>query len=254
MLEIFQFPCLKDNYGVLIREPQTGLVATIDAPEAAAVEGALAKKKWHLTHILTTHHHRDHTDGNLALKQRHNCTIIGPRDEAEKVPGIDQKVGDGDVFKFGNEEVRVIGTPGHTAGHIAYYFPASKAAFVGDTLFAIGCGRVNEGTMEEMWQSLSKIAALPPDTMAYCGHEYTVSNAKFALTIEPENTALQARAAEVEQLRAEGKPTLPTPIGRELATNPFLRVKEPAIRARLGLANAADWQVFAEIRERKNRA
>lgn len=254
MLEIHQFPCLQDNFGVLIREPKSGLVASIDAPEAGAVERALTATGWTLTHILTTHHHRDHTDGNLALKSAHRCTIIGPRDEADKVPGIDTRVGDGDIFRFGDEDVRVIGTPGHTAGHITFWFPQSEVAFVGDTLFAIGCGRVNEGTMEQMWQSLSKLAALPPATRVYCGHEYTLSNAKFALTIEPDNAALKSRAAEVEQLRQAGRPTLPTDIGRELATNPFLRAKEPGIRSRLGLSDAADWQVFAEIRERKNRA
>lgn len=254
MIEIHQFPCLKDNYGVLIREPNSGLVASIDAPEAGAVEAALQKTGWKLTHILTTHHHWDHTDGNLPLKTTHHCQIIGPRDEADRVPGIDVRVGDGDRFQFGAEEVQVIGTPGHTAGHIAYWFPASSAAFVGDTLFAIGCGRVNEGTMQQMWQSLSKLAALPPETMAYCGHEYTASNAAFALTIEPDNAALEARAAAVADLRSKGQPTLPTRIGAELATNPFLRVREPGIRARLGMTAAADWEVFAEIRERKNRS
>lgn len=254
MLDIHQFPCLSDNYGVLIRDPASGLVASIDAPETAAVEKALSAKGWRLTHILTTHYHHDHTDGNLPLKSAHACRIVGPRDEAAKVPGLDEPVGDGDSFMFGSEEVRVLGTPGHTAGHITYWFPSSKVAFVGDTLFAIGCGRVNEGTMETMWQSLSKIARLPADTTIYCGHEYTVSNARFALSIEPDNAALVARARDVEAKRARGEPTVPSRLSDELATNPFLRAAEPAIRQRLAMPSAQDWQVFGEIRERKNRA
>ena len=254
MLEIHQFPCLSDNYGVLIREPKSGLVATIDAPEAAAVNAALVSKGWVLTHILTTHHHWDHTDGNLALKAEHGCHVYGPKAEAQRIPGLDSPVGDGDVFAFGAEEVRVLGTPGHTAGHIAYWFPDSRVAFVGDTLFAMGCGRVNEGTMQEMWESVSKVGALPPDTSVYCGHEYTVSNGKFALTVDPDNADLKARMSEVEGLRAKGLPTLPTTVARERATNPFLRAASPAIRDRLGLKTAQAWEVFAELRERKNRA
>ncbi len=253
-LEIHQFPCLSDNYGVLIRDSVTGLVAAIDAPNAAQVEAALVEKGWKLTHILTTHHHADHTDGNLALKERYRCTIIGPRAEAAKIPGIDTQVGDGDTFKFGDVEVRVLDTPGHTLGHISYWMPEVNVAFVGDTMFALGCGRVIEGTMEMMWTSLAKLMKLPPATAIYAGHEYTAANAKFALTIEPENEALQARAKEIDALRAAGKPTLPTRLDLELATNPFLRATSPAIRKRLGLEAAKDWQVFGEIRERKNRA
>ncbi len=253
-LDIHQFPCLSDNYGVLIRDAEAGTVATIDAPNAGQVTAALADRGWKLTHILTTHHHADHTDGNLALKAATGCTVIGPRAEAARIPGIDRQVGDGDTFKFGNHEIRVLDTPGHTLGHISYWLPESRVAFVGDTMFAIGCGRVNEGTMEMMWNSLAKLMALPPDTIIYAGHEYTVSNAKFALTIEPENMALQARAKEVEALRAAGKPTLPTRLDLELATNPFLRPKSPEIIKRLNMAEAREWEVFGEIRERKNRA
>lgn len=253
-LEIHQFPCLSDNYGVLIRDAEAGVVASIDAPSAAEVKAALAEKGWTLTHILSTHYHADHTDGNLELKRETGCTIIGPRPEAAKIPGIDIQVGEGDTFKFGNFEVRVFETPGHTAGHIIYWMPEAKAAFVGDTLFAMGCGRVNEGSMAEMWSGLEKILKLPADTMLYCGHEYTVANAKFALTVEPGNAALQARAKEVEALRAAGKPTLPTRLSDELATNPFLRVDSAEIRKNVGLEGANDWQVFGEVRERKNRA
>lgn len=252
--EIHQFICIKDNYGVLLRDAATGMVAAIDAPNGDEVAAALDAKGWRLTHILTTHRHADHTDGNLQLKTASGCTIIGPRGEADKVPGIDKSVGQGDSFKLGNLEVRVLDTPGHTKGHVTYWLPGAQVAFAGDTLFALGCGRVMEGTMELMWQSLAKIAALPPATSIYCGHEYTQANATFALTIEPENAELQARAKAVAVARANGKMTLPTRLDLELATNPFLRPHSPAIRKRLGLENASDWQVFGEIRERKNRS
>lgn len=252
--EIHQFPCLSDNYGVLLRDSVSGMVATIDAPDADQVDAALAQKGWKLTHILTTHHHADHTGGNLALKDRHRCTITGPRAEAAKIPGIDTQVGEGDAFKFGDVEVRVLDTPGHTLGHISYWLPEVGIAFVGDTMFALGCGRVIEGTMEMMWTSLAKLTKLPAETVIYAGHEYTAANAKFALTIEPENADLQQRAKEIDAMRAAGKSTLPTRLDLELRTNPFLRVTSTAIRKRLGLEGATDGQVFAEIRERKNRS
>lgn len=252
--EIHQFPCLKDNYGVLVRDPVSGLVAAIDAPTSEEVAAALAAKGWKLTHILTTHRHGDHTDGNLALKAATGCTIIGPKGEADKVPGIDKAVGEGDTFMLGSLEVRVLETPGHTKGHITYWMPAAEVAFAGDTLFAMGCGRVFEGNMQEMWRSLEKLTKLPPSTIVYCGHEYTQANAKFALTIEPENEALQARVREVEAKRARGETTLPTRIDIELATNPFLRPHSAAIRKRLGMESAPDWQVFGEVRERKNKS
>jgi hydroxyacylglutathione hydrolase len=253
-LDVHQFPCLSDNYGVLIHDPEHDVTAAIDAPEAKAVAAALAGRGWRLTHILTTHHHSDHTAGNLPLKAQYSCTIIGPKAEADKVPGIDQRVGGGDSFRVGAHEVRVLDTPGHTAGHITYWLPDSALAFVGDTLFAMGCGRVIEGNAQMMWQSLERLRALPRETVVYCGHEYTEANARFALTIEPDNTALQERAKEVAALRRAGTPTLPTNMGLELATNPFLRPEVPAIRKRLGLEGRPDWQVFGEIRERKNRA
>ena len=253
-LEIHQFPCLSDNFGVLIRDAEQGVVASIDAPDANAVAAALAAKGWRLTHILTTHHHHDHTGGNLALKAETACTIIGPRGEAAKTPGIDKQVGEGDTFAFGAHQVRVLDTPGHTAGHITYWIPSANAVFVGDTLFAIGCGRVIEGNAQIMWQSLQKLKALPKETAVYCGHEYTQANARFALTIEPENEALQKRAREVDQLCAAGKATLPTTIGLELETNPFLRPHVPAIQKRLDMVAKPEWQIFGEIRERKNRS
>ena len=252
-LEIHQFPCLEDNYGVLIRDPGSGLVASIDAPSADEVRAALKEKGWTLTHILTTHHHWDHTDGNEALKAETGCTIIGPRPEADKVPGIDEKVGEGDSFKFGEFEVKVFETPGHTAGHIIYWMPDAGVAFVGDVLFAMGCGRVIEGSMDDMWGSIEKVAKLPPETILYCGHEYTIANAKFALTVEPDNAALQARAKQAEELRAAGKPTLPTKLADELATNPFIRADSAEIRKVIGMESASNADVFAEVRERKNR-
>lgn len=252
-LEVYQFPCLSDNYGVLIRDAAAGVCASIDAPDTDAVKKALADKGWTLTHILTTHHHGDHTDGNLPLKAETGCTIIGPKGEADKVRGIDEAVGEGDTFKFGSFEVQVFDTPGHTAGHITYYIPAAKVAFCGDTIFAMGCGRVFEGTNEQMWTSLEKIAKLPADTTLYCGHEYTEANADFSMTIEPGNADLKARVAEVKALRAKGEPTLPTTVAKELATNPFIRVDSAEIRKTLGLEGAKDWEVFAEVRERKNR-
>lgn len=251
-LEIHQFPCLTDNYGVLLHDQAAGVTASIDAPDAAAVAEALKEKGWSLTHILVTHHHWDHTQGNEALKTATGCTIIGPRGEADKVPGIDTKVGEGDTFKFGGFDVHVMETPGHTSGHIVFHVPGAKAAFVGDTLFAMGCGRVIEGQMDEMWGGVEKVAKLPPETTLYCGHEYTVANAEFAMSVEPGNADLQERFAEVRALRDAGKPTLPTTVAKELATNPFIRVDSPEIRENLGMQNATDAEVFAEVRTRKN--
>ena len=253
-LEIHQFPIRSDNYAVLIHDAEAGVTASIDAGDARAISTELAMKGWTLTHILTTHHHGDHTEGNQALKAETGCTIVGPRGEAARIPAIDVEVGDGDSFQFGNFAFQVLETGGHTAGHISYYQPDEKLAFVGDTMFALGCGRLFEGDAQTMWRSLSKLTELPGDTRVYCGHEYTEANAAFALTIEPENKALQARAQQIAALRAAGKPTIPTTIALELETSPFLRPGSPAIRARLGLEGAADWEVFAEIRKRKDMA
>lgn len=252
-LEIHQFPCLSDNFGVLIHDATANVTASIDAPEAAAVRRALAEKGWRLTHILTTHHHADHVGGNEELKAETGCTIVGPKGEAGKIPGIDVKVGEGDRYTLGGFEVQVLDTPGHTIGHITYWIPAAKVAFVGDTLFAMGCGRILEGDARMMWTSLGKLMKLPRETVVYCGHEYTVANGTFAVGIEPGNTALAARLEKVKALRAAGKPTLPTTIGEELETNPFLRAPNAAIRKHLGMAANADWEVFGEVRERKNR-
>ncbi len=248
------FLCLKDNYGVLLHDPESGATAAIDAPEAAPVEAALKATGWRLTDILVTHHHADHTDGIAALKGSHRCRVVAPHGEAARIPLVDETVRENDKVRVGGLEARVLETPGHTAGHISYVFPADKLAFVGDTLFSIGCGRVIEGTPEMMWQSLLKLRGLPDDTRVYCGHEYTLANVRFARTIEPANAALAAREKEVEKLVATKTPTIPSTLGEEKAANPFLRADVPDVAKSLGLAGKPAWQVFAEIRERKNRS
>jgi hydroxyacylglutathione hydrolase len=251
--QTYLFPCLKDNFGVLLHDPASGATAAIDAPEAAAVEAALQKTGWRLSEILVTHHHADHTQGIAEVKARHKCRVVAPRAEAARIAHVDDTVGEGDSVKVGGLQGRVIDTPGHTAGHISYFFPTDKIAFVGDTLFSIGCGRVIEGNPEMMWHSLVKLRALPDDTQFYCGHEYTDANIRFAKTIEPDNKALAARAEEVKKLIATGKATIPATIGAEKAENPFLRADNADVAKSLGLSGKPAWQVFAEIRERKNR-
>jgi hydroxyacylglutathione hydrolase len=251
--QTYLFPCLSDNYGVLLHDPESGATASIDAPEAAPVEAALKKTGWKLTDILVTHHHGDHTAGIAELKRHYKCRVIAPHREAQRIADVDETVSEGDAVRVGGLQGRVIDTPGHTAGHISYFFPADKLAFVGDTLFSIGCGRVIEGDAQMMWQSLLKLRNLPDDTKFFCGHEYTEANIRFAKTIEPDNTRLAARAAEVAKLRAAGNPTIPATIGAEKAENPFLRADLPDVAKSVGLAGSPAWKVFAEIRERKNR-
>jgi hydroxyacylglutathione hydrolase len=252
-LEIHQFPARSDNYGVLVHDPETGATASIDAPDAEAVLAALHETGWELSHILITHHHHDHTAGNEVLKRMTGCTIVGPAKEARSVPGIDATVKEGDTVEVGAVSARVLDTPGHTAGHVSYYFPDDAIVFVGDTLFSVGCGKLLEGDAKTMWHSLSKLANLPPGTEVYCGHEYTDKNCRFALTVEPENEALQARAREAAALAAKHEPALPTTIGKERATNPFLRPQSPAIQKRLAMEGREPWEIFGEIRKRKDR-
>src|SRR5580693_5814863 len=247
------FGCFTDNFGVLIHDPVTGATASIDAPEAAPVEAALKKTGWKLTDILVTHHHADHTAGIGELKAHHKCRVVAPRAEAQRIAHADETVGEGDKVKVGALEGKVLDTPGHTSGHISYFFPADKLAFVGDTLFSIGCGRVIEGNPEMMWHSLLKLRGLPDDTRFYCGHEYTDANIRFAKTIEPNNKALAARADEVKKLLGSGKATIPATIGEEKAANPFLRADDPEVAKSLGLSGSPAWKVFAEVRERKNK-
>ena len=251
-LAFHQFICRSDNYGLLLHDDKTGATLSIDAPDAAEIQRQLTAKGWELTHIFTTHHHGDHVEGNLALQKRYGCSITGPRGEASKIPGIDREVTGGDRFTWEGREVQVMDCPGHTLGHIAYYMPSEHAVFAGDTLFSLGCGRVFEGTMEQMHGSVQQFAALPPTTKLFCGHEYTQSNARFALAVEPGNAALARRAAEVDRLRAAGEMTCPSTIADELAANPFLRTSNPEIRKQLGLETATEAEVFAELRERKN--
>ena len=251
-LEIHMFPCLADNYGYLLHDAESGVTAAVDTPDAAAIMSELDARGWQLTHILNTHHHADHAGGNLPLKERTGCRIIGPRADARRIPGIDVEVGEGDVFELGGHRVEVHDTPGHTRGHIVYHFPDDGAAFVGDTLFAMGCGRLFEGTPAQMWNSLQKILRWPPATRLYCAHEYTQANARFALTVEPHNAALVARAKEVDRLRASGRPTIPTTVAEERATNPFLRPDSDDLRATVGLEAAGDVDVFARTRALKD--
>ncbi len=253
-LEIHQFPCLSDNYGVLIHDTANNLTASIDAPDAGTVRAALAARNWNLTHILVTHHHADHTGGIAELKAETGCHVIGPRNEAGKIPTLDEQVAEGDHVKFGGFEILVFDTPGHTLGHVSYYIPDAKVAFVGDTMFAMGCGRLFEGDARMMWDSLSKLIALPDDTTIYCGHEYTLSNGRFASSLEPNNRELKERMVRVEAARERGEPTLPTTLALEKATSPFLRARDPELRAFLGLEDAEDWEVFAEVRRRKDKA
>lgn len=252
-LEIHQIPCLDDNYGYLVHDPASGLTASIDTPDDVAIDAALAKKGWRLTHIFNTHHHFDHAGGNEKLKARWGCLIVGAACDAGRIPGIDVRLADGDTYSFGGIPVKVMEVPGHTTGHIAFYLPTEHVAFVGDTLFVLGCGRLFEGTAEQMWDSLTRIMSLPDDTVLYCAHEYTQSNARFALSVDPDNQALVARSAEIDRLRAAGKPTVPTTLGEEKATNPFLRAGDAALQRRLDLTGARLFEVFAETRRRKDR-
>ena len=251
-LQVYQFPCRSDNYGFLAHDPTLNVTASIDTPEEGPINTALEEKGWRLTHILNTHHHGDHTGANIALKERWGCTIVGAANDAERIPGIDVRMADGDKYQFGSLIADVFEVPGHTTGHIAYYFSSEDIAFVGDTLFALGCGRLFEGTPEMMWNSLQKLMALPDETIVYCAHEYTQSNAQFALSVEPGNAALVARSQEIDALRAEGKPTVPTTIGLERATNPFLRPMSENLQETVGLSGADLVSVFTETRLRKD--
>jgi hydroxyacylglutathione hydrolase len=252
--EIRTFPCLNDNFGHLIHDSASGATASIDAPEAGPIIKALEREGWKLTDILITHYHGDHVGGVAELKQKYGCRVVAPHDKSTKIANADVRVGNADVVKIGNLLARVLETPGHTLDHISYVFDGDKALFAADTLFSIGCGRVFEGSYEQMWDSLLKLRALPDDFKLYCGHEYTASNVKFALTVEPDNAALQARAAEVTKLRADNKPTVPSLLGEEKKANVFLRADASDVAAKLHMKGASAVEVFRELRERKNKS
>lgn len=251
-LEVEQVPVLRDNYVYLLHDPATQATAAVDPSVAEPVQERLAAKGWRLTHILNTHHHDDHTGGNLALKRATGAQVVAARHDAQRIPGIDIEVGDGDAFLLGTAAAMVIAVPGHTLGHIAYWFPESQALFCGDTLFAMGCGRLFEGTPEQMWHSLLKLRGLPDDTLVYCAHEYTQSNARFARLVERDNADLLARVADIDARRSRRLPTVPSLLSLERATNPFLRADEERVKKGVGLPYAEPVDVFAEIRRRKD--
>lgn len=250
--EIRLIPCLADNYAVLLRDPATETTAVVDAPEVAPILAALDREGWDLTHILVTHHHTDHIAGVQALKERFGATVIGPKAERDTIPGLDFAVVDGDPVAVGGLVGRVLETPGHTKGHIVFLFAEEQLLFSGDTLFVMGCGRPFECPPPVLWESLLRLRALPDDVAVYCGHEYTLSNARFAASVDPDNAQLQDRLREVEAARALGKPTLPTSIGAEKATNPFMRADDAALAERIGLHGAEPGAVFTELRALKN--
>ena len=251
---VHQFMCLDDNFGVLMHDPATGATASIDVPEAGPVLNALSEKGWTLTHILVTHHHKDHIGGVDEVRARFpDATVIAPASDKARVPGADVYLSEGEEVAVGSLRGKVIETPGHTSGHIVFHFAKDKLLFAGDTLFAMGCGRAFERPAQVLYNSVMKLAALPDDTQIYCGHEYTLSNGRFALKVDPENDALKQRMAEVEKLSAAGEATLPTTIALEKKTNPFFRANDAAIQKTLDMTGAAPADVFAELRERKNK-
>ncbi|MXW00696.1 MAG: hydroxyacylglutathione hydrolase [Holophagales bacterium] len=252
MLEIQTIPVLSDNYSYVLHDTGSGKTAVVDPPETDPIEAALSASGFGIDWIVITHHHMDHIAAVPALKEKYRCQVVGPAADQHRIPGLDLLVREGDRFQLGEAEAQVFDTPGHTTGHITYWFEDDRALFCADTLFALGCGRVFEGTMEQMWESLAKLRALPDDAIVHCGHEYTLSNAHFAVTVDPDNEELMERVAEIEELRRDGKPTVPSNLGVEKRTNPFLRPDDAGIRAQLGMAAATNAEVFGEIRTRKD--
>ena len=247
------FPCLSDNIGVLIHDEASGATASVDVPEAAAVERALKERGWRLTDIIITHRHADHVQGVPALKQATGARVVAPKKAAAQVPDADLLVGEGDKVKIGDLVALVLDTPGHCDDHISYWFQKDNALFAGDTIFTLGCGRVSEATPSVLWSSLQRIAALPDETRIWSWHEYTLSNARFALSVDAANAALKARYAEFERMRAADKLTVPTTLAEEKATNPFLRAGDAQVQKAVGMAGADASAVFAELRARKNK-
>ncbi|WP_169799549.1 hydroxyacylglutathione hydrolase [Novosphingobium lentum] len=250
MIEVHQFPCLSDNYGYLLHDPASGETACIDTPDAEAYMDAAIDKGWRITQIWNTHWHPDHAGGNVAIKAATRCKVFAPQAEHGRIAGVDVAVRQGDILSLGGWQAEVIDVGGHTLGHVAYHLPAAAVAFVGDALFALGCGRMFEGTPEQFWTSLSRLKALPPETTLFCAHEYTAANARFAIHADPDNVALHDYVAEITRLRAANEPTVPMPLARELATNPFLRADDPAMQARWGGGDAV--ATFAALRSAKD--
>lgn len=251
-LEIIRIPAFNDNYLWLLRDPASGKIAVVDPGDAAPVLAALEVRGWGLDVILVTHHHPDHVGGIRMLKDATGCTVVGAAVDAARIPGLDVGLGEGDTFALGQAEARILAVSGHTIGHIAYAFTEARALFCGDTLFSLGCGRMFEGEPAMFWQSLDKLRALPDDMAVYCAHEYTESNYRFAVAVDPDNATLLARGVEIMTLRAAGEPTVPSLLGQEKAANPFLRADDAALAARLGLAGAPPEVVFADLRKRKD--
>jgi hydroxyacylglutathione hydrolase len=250
MLQVHQFPCLSDNYGYLLHDPDSGETVCIDTPDAGAYLREADAMGWPITAIWNTHWHPDHAGGNAGIKAKTGCEVIAPAVDAPKIAEVDRTVIAGEVVRIGAWEATVVDVGGHTMGHIAYHLPDAGIAFVGDSLFALGCGRMFEGSPAQFWASLSRLKALPPETTLYCAHEYTQSNARFALHADPDNAALQAYALEVDARRARGEPTVPMQLARELAANPFLRADDGAMQARWGGASPAE--TFARLRAAKD--
>lgn len=252
-LELVTVPCLTDNYAYLIHDPDTGQTAVVDVPEVGPILGALNAHQWRLSDILITHHHDDHIQGVDTLRARTGARVLGAAADSLRLPRLDLALDERSSFAIGRDSARVIDVPGHTIGHIAFHFPESRLCFTADSLMAGGCGRLFEGSAGQMHASLQKLAALPPETLICSGHEYTATNLRFAATLEPENPALISRIAEVAAKRARGTPTVPVPLQVELDTNPYLRAHLPALKTAVGLPDADDVTVFAEIRARKDK-
>ncbi|MCL6251818.1 hydroxyacylglutathione hydrolase [Altererythrobacter sp. KTW20L] len=249
-LSVHQFPCLSDNYGYLLHDTDSHETVCIDTPDAKACMLEADMKGWRITQIWNTHWHPDHAGGNAAIKAATGCTITAPAGDAAKIEGIDRTVDQGDTVMLGEHQARVLNVGGHTMGHIAYHLPDAGLAFVGDALFALGCGRMFEGTPQQFWKSLRRLRDLPPETMMHCAHEYTQANARFALHADPDNVALQLYADDIASARARHQPTVPFPLARELETNPFLRADNEDMRNRWGGASAEE--TFAKLRAAKD--